>query len=245
DQREWMERQLEDLRVGPLSVHDVDVEVFDRGVEVLLDDGREAVDLVDEEHVVGLELGEERSELPLVLDGGRGGRVEGRASLLGDDQRERGLPETGRAAEEHVVDGIAAPLRRLDEDAEVLLDLSLADEFLEARGPEADLVASVFVSEARIDGSFGGLGHGQRSAARVSRKRDSSVASSRGSRLSTARSTSARLYPMFTSAETTDAGVSSDVATPRTARGGGAPVASGLSRRSSKSRSTSFLPTPA
>ena len=45
-----------DDREGALAGHDVDAEVLDRRVEALLDDGVEAVDLVDEEDVVRLEL---------------------------------------------------------------------------------------------------------------------------------------------------------------------------------------------
>ena len=54
--------------VRPVAGHDVDAEVLHRGVEVLLDDRREAVDLVDEEDVAALELREQRGELALVLD---------------------------------------------------------------------------------------------------------------------------------------------------------------------------------
>ena len=49
------------------------------------------------------------------------------------------LPRPGGPAKQQVVDGLAAPAGRLEDDAEVLLQLALADEVGEAAGPQADL----------------------------------------------------------------------------------------------------------
>ena len=56
DQRERLDLQAHGPRARTLVDHDVDHEVLHRGVEVLLDRGRQAVDLVDEEDVAALEL---------------------------------------------------------------------------------------------------------------------------------------------------------------------------------------------
>ena len=50
------------------------------------------------------------------------------AELGGDDSGERGLAETGRAVEQHVIHRLAALFRGLDRDGEILLDLRLARE---------------------------------------------------------------------------------------------------------------------
>ena len=42
--------------------------LLQRRVEELLDDAREAVDLVDEQHVAGLQAGEDRREVADALD---------------------------------------------------------------------------------------------------------------------------------------------------------------------------------
>ena len=54
------------------------------------------------------------------------------AHLGGDDAGQRGLAEAGRPGEEQVVDGLTAAAGRLEHDAEVLLQLALADELGEA-----------------------------------------------------------------------------------------------------------------
>jgi hypothetical protein len=50
---------LTERAAGPFADHDVDLEVFQRRIEDLLDDRRQAVDLVDEQHVVRFEVGQD------------------------------------------------------------------------------------------------------------------------------------------------------------------------------------------
>jgi len=58
---------------------------------------------------------------------------------------ERGLAEAGRAVEEEVVERFVALLGGVDGDAEVVLELLLADELVEAPGPESSFQRLVFV----------------------------------------------------------------------------------------------------
>src|SRR5205085_7194882 len=109
----------------------VDFEILDGRVEAFFYGGREAVDLVDEKHVVRLKLGEQARERALVLDGGARRGVEGDAHLFRDDICERRLPEPGRTAEKNVIEGLFALSRRLDEDAQVVFVLVLSDVLVE------------------------------------------------------------------------------------------------------------------
>jgi hypothetical protein len=143
DHRERLERELDRRRVGAVAGHDVDLEGLDRGVEALLHGRGEAVDLVDEEEIVGLELGEQPGEGALVLDGGAARGVERDAHLLREDVRERRLSEAGRAAEKDVIERLFAAPRGLDEDLEVLLVLALADVLIERAGAEEAIEAVV------------------------------------------------------------------------------------------------------
>ncbi len=195
DQREGLQRELQRRRVGALALHDVDAEVLDRGVEVLFDDGLQTVDLVDEEHVAPAELREQRRELALVFDGRAGREHELRVELLGEDAGHRRLAEAGRPAEEHVVERPAARVRGRDEDAEVLLELRLADVVVEARRTQGDVVAALLV-EARRAERVVGVARGHRSCPRASRSRASGGRPSRSpcsARRATARSASAGL----------------------------------------------------
>ena len=100
---------------------------------------REAVDLVDEEHVVLLQIRQERGEVAAALDGGAGSLAEVDAELVGDDAGERRLAEARRPVEQDVVKRLAARERRLDEDGEVRLDLLLADVLAELARAQAVL----------------------------------------------------------------------------------------------------------
>ena len=64
---------------------------------------------------LGSQLGEQAGQRPLVLDGRPVGHVELDPHFAGEDLRQGRLAETGRAAEQDVIERLAAPSRRLDE----------------------------------------------------------------------------------------------------------------------------------
>ncbi len=144
--------QVEADRSGgrALAEHDVDLEVLHGRVEDLLDDPGEPVDLVDEEDVALAELREHGGEVAGPLDGGTGGDVDGDAHLAGDDAGQARLAETGRAGEQHVVDGLGPAAGGLEDDLEVVLQLRLPHELGQGAGPQADLGGDLgVVSRAR------------------------------------------------------------------------------------------------
>jgi hypothetical protein len=120
--------EAERVRAGALTDHDVDAAVLHRRVEQLLDRPVQAVDLVDEEDVLGLERRQDRRHVGLAVDGRAGHDPHRRAHLGGDDARQRRLPEAGRAGQEDVLARLTAAAGRLQEDAQLFLDLRLADE---------------------------------------------------------------------------------------------------------------------
>ena len=106
------------------------------------------MDLVDEQHVAVFEIGEQRGEIAGLGDHRAGGRAEIHAELARHDLRERGLAETGRPCEQHMVERLAPRPRRLDEHFEIGADLGLADELGERLRPERGL-ALVLVAPHR------------------------------------------------------------------------------------------------
>jgi hypothetical protein len=58
---------------------------------------------------------------------------------------EGGLAEAGRAVEEQVVERLAALFGSVHGDAEVVLELLLTDELIEAPGAEGDVDVLLFV----------------------------------------------------------------------------------------------------
>ncbi len=132
DQRERRQVELHAARRRPFADHDVDLEVLERRIEDLLDDRRQPMDLVDEQHVARLEVGEQRGEIARALEHRARRLAQVHAELVRDDVRQRRLAEARRAEQQHVIERLAALARRLDEDAELLADLLLADVFVEA-----------------------------------------------------------------------------------------------------------------
>ena len=70
--------------------------------------GRQAMDLVDEQHVARLQVGEQRGEIAGPLEHRTGGLAQVHAELVRDDVRERGLAQPGRPEDQHVVERLAA-----------------------------------------------------------------------------------------------------------------------------------------
>ena len=103
DDRERREREGNRGRSGAFTDDDVDAEVLHRQIEHLLGGAREAVDLVDEEDIPFLKAGENRREVPRVLDRGAGGQAQGCAHLGCDNHRERRLTQSRRTRQEDVV----------------------------------------------------------------------------------------------------------------------------------------------
>ena len=113
DQRERLAAGIVIVRACmPCVERDVDLEVLHRRVEVLLDDGGQAVDLVDEQDVAAVELGEDADQVRALGQGGAVGDVDLRADLVGDDVGERGLAQARRAVEQRVLDRLLARFGR-------------------------------------------------------------------------------------------------------------------------------------
>ncbi len=133
---------------GALADDQVELEVLHGGVEDFLDGRLQAVDFVDEQHVPGLEVGEDRGEVAGALDDRAGGGAEADAEFAGDDLGERGLAEAGRAVQQDMVQRFAAGAGGLDEDGEVFAGGALADEFRKRLRPERGF-GGVFVAAGR------------------------------------------------------------------------------------------------
>ena len=128
DQRELREVDLDRARRRPGADDEIELEILHRGIKDFLDRRIEAMDLVDEQNVARLEIGELGGEIAGLGDDGPGGRAEIDAEFARDDLRQRRLAEAGRPDEQHVIERLAARLGRFDEDLEVLARRLLAGE---------------------------------------------------------------------------------------------------------------------
>ena len=142
---------LDGARAGPLPDHDVELVIFHRGIEDLLDRGAHPVDLVDEEHLPLLQVGEHRRKVAWLLDDGAGGGAHRHAELVPDDVGERRLAEPGRAVQQHVIERLAALTGRGDRDLQVLADAILADVVVQRARTKARFVLRILVRAGRCD----------------------------------------------------------------------------------------------
>ncbi|MPN11978.1 hypothetical protein SDC9_159287 [bioreactor metagenome] len=84
------------------------------------------MDLVDEQDVVGVQVGQDRRQVARALQHRARGLAQVDAHLLGDDVGQGGLAQARGAEQQHVVERFAALLRCLDEDFQLFADFLLA-----------------------------------------------------------------------------------------------------------------------
>jgi hypothetical protein len=78
------------------------------------------VDLVDEQHLVGREVGDDADQDRRLLDRRTGGRPHRHTHLVADDEGERCLAEPWRAVQQHVIERLGrAASRRAIADLQV------------------------------------------------------------------------------------------------------------------------------
>ena len=94
------------------------------------------MDLVDEEDVIGFEIGQQCGEIARLGDHRAGCGAKSDAQFLCDDLRQRGLAESRRPEEQHMVHRLPPRLRCLDEHAQILARSFLPDEFGERFGAQ-------------------------------------------------------------------------------------------------------------
>ena len=136
DQGERVHVQLDGPRRRPLPDDDVHLVVFHRRVQNLLDGPGQPMDLVNEQDAAVFQVGQDGDQVAGPLDGRAGRGAQGRAHLVGDDERQARLAQPRRAVQQDVVQRLPPPLGGLQEDAQVLLDLGLPDELAQPPGPQ-------------------------------------------------------------------------------------------------------------
>ena len=112
DQGERRQVDPHRARRRPLADDQVERAVLHRRVEHFLDHRIEPVDLVDEQDVAFLQIGEQRGEIARLGDdrAGRGAKPD--AELARDDLGQRGLAEPRRPEEQHMIHRLAAAIGR-------------------------------------------------------------------------------------------------------------------------------------
>ena len=89
------------------------------------------MNLVDEENIALLQIGEQRGQVTGALHHWPGRIFAVDSHLDRDDMCQGGFPESWRTAEQDVIDAITPMLSRFNQDAEIFLDLLLANVLIQ------------------------------------------------------------------------------------------------------------------
>jgi hypothetical protein len=127
-------RKIETNGAGGWSLidDDIDPEIFHGRIEVFLDDLRKTVNFIDEEDVSFLETGEKPRQVASFFNRRAGGGPDGGVHFCAENVGEGGFAESGRAAEEEVVEGLRSGSGGIKKDAESILQFRLPGEISES-----------------------------------------------------------------------------------------------------------------
>ena len=139
-----LKRNLESLRVSTLVEHEIDLEVFHRGVEELLDYLGEAVNLIDKEDIPNLQAGENSHHILGAFQRRTGCGDNVRTHRAGDDVGQGGFPKPRCAVKEYVFERFAPVAGGGDGDLHVLHHGQLTDIFIERLRAEVPYLAFIF-----------------------------------------------------------------------------------------------------
>src|SRR5579859_87307 len=144
-------------RAGPLADHEINAEIFHRGVENLFDGRLQTVNFVKEENFFFLERSEDGGQVAFALKERPRAGLDDDAQFVCNDLREGGFPEAGRAVEQDVIESLATAARCFNGDGDVFLDAPLADVFSKCFRAHAGVEARVVVQRSPADDALEGM----------------------------------------------------------------------------------------
>ena len=124
---------------GTFADHDVDLKVFQRGIQNFFDDRAESMYLIDKQHVVLFEIRQYCGQIAGSFEHRPRGLPQIDAHLARDDVRQCGLAETRRTEQQHMIERLRTIACCFYEDAKLLADLRLPDVFGERSGTQRAL----------------------------------------------------------------------------------------------------------
>jgi len=137
-----------------LADDDVQLVVFQRGVELFFQHRLHSVDFVEEEHLALAQVGEDGGQVALDLQAPAGGLLEADVEFIGDNGGQGSFAQAGGAREKDVIEGLAAGFGGLQGDCKLFFCFGLADELAQPAGAQFELKALLFVGARGADQPF-------------------------------------------------------------------------------------------
>jgi hypothetical protein len=142
---------------GTLANNEIDAKIFHGRIEDFFDGGLQAMNFVEKENFFFFERGEDGGEIAFAFEERASAGFDRDGEFIGDDLRERGFAEAGRAVEKNVIEGFAAIASGFESDGDIFFDAFLANVFGEGFGTDASVEASVVVEGRAGDDSRWGM----------------------------------------------------------------------------------------
>ena len=143
-------------RARPLADDQVELKILHRRIEDLLDRRRQPMDLVDEQDVARLQVGQQGGEIAGALDHRTRGGAKPDPHFARHDLCERGLAEPGGPEQQHMIEGFAARLGGVDKDPQIVAQLALPDELGQDQRAQRSL-GHIALALGRIDDAAGAV----------------------------------------------------------------------------------------
>ena len=97
------------------------------------------MDFIDEQNVAGVQVGQQRRKVAGLFNGGAGGDTDVHAHFVGDNARQRGFSQTGRAVQQGVIQRFSTPPGGFNINREISLGLFLPGVVGKELRPQTDL----------------------------------------------------------------------------------------------------------
>jgi hypothetical protein len=115
------------------------------------------VNFVDEEDVPFAQIGQDSGQITGFFDGRAGSGLQVAAHFYGQDVAEGCLAQTGRAVEQHVIQGFPPPPGRIHQNAHLVPQPLLADHLVQGLGAQRVVHPAIFGLGIARDGPLWGF----------------------------------------------------------------------------------------
>ena len=144
DESEGGQIQPDGSRRRTFPDHDVELEILEGRIQDFFDDRGQAMDLVHEQHVPGLQIGEQGRQITGTFQHRSGGLPEPHVQFVGDHMGQRSLAQSRRPENEHVVQRVAAAPGGFNEDLHLLAHRLLPHVLVQGFGTQGRLQSHLF-----------------------------------------------------------------------------------------------------
>ena len=143
------------LGAGALADHDIQRVILQCGVQHFFYLAGKAMDLINEQDITLLQIGQQSGKIAGLFDGRAGGNADLHAHLLRHNAGQRCLAKARRAVQQNMVHRFPALLGGTQVNAQIVFGLFLTDIIIQRFGAQADFLGGIGRGGVRADQAAG------------------------------------------------------------------------------------------